>query len=85
VLYGNLVCAGGFDGMTASRVVEVYNPNPIDALGKWTVVAEMPEARAGAAGGVASSRLFVIGGTQTTALDPTTSLFEFDLLDTLPR
>jgi N-acetylneuraminic acid mutarotase len=81
VLYGKLVCAGGEIGPTVTRAVEVYDPT----LDEWTSVAEMPVERAGAPGAIVASRLYVVGGSQTTAFEPTTTLYEFDLLDTLPR
>jgi hypothetical protein len=81
VLYGQLVCAGGEIGTNVSRVVEVYDPTDDE----WTIVAEMPIERAGAAGAVVTSRLYVVGGSQTNAFTPTSTLYEFDLLDTLPR
>lgn len=81
VLYGQLVCAGGANNAGASKTVEIYDPT----LRTWTVVAEMPSARAGAAGAVVSARLYVVGGSETTSLDPTTTLLEFDFLDTVPR
>ena len=81
VVYGQLACAGGEIGTQVSRVVEVYDPNDDE----WTVVAELPIERAGAAGAVTTSRLFVVGGSETSAFIPTSTLYEFDLLDTLPR
>ncbi len=81
VVYGQLVCAGGEIGTEVSRVVEVYDPNDDE----WTMVVELPIERAGAAGAVVTSRLYVVGGSQTNAFTPTSTLFEFDLLDTLPR
>jgi N-acetylneuraminic acid mutarotase len=81
VVYGQLVCAGGATNEGASKTVEVYDPT----VRTWTVVTEMPVARAGAAGAVVTSRLYVAGGSESTALAPTTSLLEFDFLDTIPR
>jgi hypothetical protein len=45
----------------------------------------MPLDRAGAAGAVVTSRLYVVGGSETATLSPTSTNYEFDLLDTLPR
>lgn len=81
VVYGHLACAGGEIGTAVSRVVEVYDPNDDE----WTIVAELPIERAGAAGAVTTSRLYVVGGSETNAFTPTSTLYEFDLLDTLPR
>ena len=85
VVYGQLVCAGGetvVNGMIVpSRVVEVYD----DTQDEWTVTAQMPVDRGGAPGAIVTSRLYVVGGSETIALEPTSTLFEFDLLDTLPR
>lgn len=81
VLFGQLVCAGGATTGGVSTVVEVYDPT----LDVWTVSTEMPMPRAGAPGAVVASRLYVVGGTATTTLDPTSTLLEFDYLDTLPR
>jgi len=80
-VYGQLVCAGGEIGPTVTRAVEVYDPTDDE----WTSVAEMPVERAGAPGAIVTSRLYVVGGSQTTAFEPTSTLYEFDLLDTLPR
>lgn len=81
VLYGQLVCAGGAINGGVSNVVEVYDPT----LDVWTVSTEMPMPRAGAPGAVVTSRLYVVGGSPTTTLEPTGTLLEFDYLDTLPR
>ena len=80
-IYGQLVCAGGEtieNGMVVpSRVVELYDY----AQNTWTVTTEMPFARGGAPGAIVTSRLYVVGGSQTIALEPTSTLFEFDLFD----
>ncbi|MDQ3335885.1 MAG: hypothetical protein M4D80_12015 [Myxococcota bacterium] len=91
VIFGQLVCAGGEIGTAVSRVVEVYDPTDDEWTvptigGRWlAAIAEMPLERAGAAGAIVTSRLYVVGGSQTNALTPTNTLYEFDLLDTLPR
>jgi N-acetylneuraminic acid mutarotase len=82
-LYGFLICAGGETATGPTDIVEVYDPNP--AIDEWTTKPEMPEPRAGAPGAIVTSRLLVAGGSATTAFEPTSTLFEFDLLDTLPR
>jgi N-acetylneuraminic acid mutarotase len=81
VVYGQLVCAGGEQIAAVSRSVEVYDPT----LDTWTVSAEMPVERAGAPGAIVISRLYVVGGSQSPLPEPTSTLYEFDLLDTLPR
>ena len=83
VIYGRLVCAGGetiVNGtIVPSRAVEVYDPN----VDTWTAIAELPVERGGAAGAVVANRLYVIGGSASAALEPTATLFELDLLDTI--
>ncbi len=78
-VFGQLVCAGGESGATALRVVEMYDPT----LNTWTPLPDMPLERAGASGAVASHRLHVVGGSQTLMFEPTSSLFVFNLLDTI--
>ncbi|HLL22974.1 MAG TPA: kelch repeat-containing protein [Kofleriaceae bacterium] len=80
-LFGELVCAGGDQGGAASRAVESYDPT----LNEWTVLPELPVERAGAPGAIATSRLFVIGGSPSMAFEPTSTLFELDVLATIPR
>lgn len=85
LVYGNLVCAGGETvvngAVVPSRVVEVYD----STLDEWTVTAEMPADRGGASGAVVASRLYVVGGSESIALEPTATLYELDLLDTFER
>jgi N-acetylneuraminic acid mutarotase len=83
VVYGSLVCAGGEVGMAVTRAVETYDPT--DAMNAWDVQPDLPLERGGAPGAVVTSRLYVIGGSQSTAFEPTSTLYEFDLLDTIPR
>ena len=90
VLFGQLVCAGGEIGTAVTGVVESYDPNDdewtVVTTGGWLApIAVMPLERAGAAGAIVASRLYVVGGSQTNAFTPTSSLYEFDLLDTLSR
>jgi len=81
VVYGELVCAGGETGATTTRVVESYDPT----LNRWTTQPEMPFDRAGAPGAIVTARLYVVGGSETRAFEPTSSLYAFDILDTIPR
>jgi hypothetical protein len=91
VVFGQLVCAGGEIGTAVSRIVEAYDPTDdewtvVTSGGGWLApISEMPLERAGAAGAVVTSRLYVVGGSQTNAFTPTSTLYEFDLLDTLRR
>ena len=82
-VYGRLVCAGGetlVNGVIVpSRAVEVYDPN----VDTWTQIAEIPDARGGAAGAVVANRLYVVGGSASAALEPTATVFELDVLDTI--
>ncbi len=81
VVFSKLVCAGGASAMGASRVTEAYDPN----TNTWSMLPDMPVERAGAAGAVVAGRLYVAGGSATLTLQPTSTLFQFDLLDTVPR
>ncbi|MBA3394529.1 MAG: hypothetical protein H0T89_17925 [Deltaproteobacteria bacterium] len=78
-VFGQLVCAGGESGATALRVVEMYDPT----LNTWTDLPALPAERAGASGGVAAQRLHVVGGSASLMFEPTSSLFVFNLLDTI--
>ena len=80
-VYGKLVCAGGEIGPTTTRVVEAFDPSTL----RWESLPDMPFERAGAPGAVVTSRLYVVGGSQTRMFEPTSSLLSFDLLDTVPR
>lgn len=83
VLFGSLICAGGEIGSEVTRTVETYDPTQVSNA--WEVKAELPRERAGAPGAVVTSRLYVVGGSQSSAFEPTNTLYEFDFLDTLPR
>lgn len=83
VVYGSLVCAGGEIGTVVTRAVETYDPT--DPMNDWDVKPDLPFERGGAPGAVVTSRLYVVGGSQSTAFEPTSTLFEFDLLDTIER
>ena len=80
-VYGSLVCAGGEIGTVVSRAVEAYDPT--EATNEWEIMPDLPYDRAGAPGAIVTSRLYVVGGSQTKAFEPTNTLYEFDLLDTL--
>lgn len=80
-LYGDLVCAGGELGTAVTRAVEIYDPTE----DTWTIAPELPAERAGAPGAVVASRLYVIGGSASLAFEPTATLYEFDVLATIPR
>ncbi|MBA3822241.1 MAG: hypothetical protein H0X17_25370 [Deltaproteobacteria bacterium] len=78
-VYGQLVCAGGEAGDAVLRVTESYDPT----LDTWTALPELPVDRAGAPGAVIGQRLFVVGGSQTRAFEPTSNVLVFSLLDTI--
>ena len=81
VVLGELVCAGGQSGAGRDGIVASYNPY----LDAWTPREAMPVARAGTQGTAAGGRLFVPGGSGSTALEPTDTLYIYTPLDTAAR
>jgi len=81
VVIGELICVGGEAGQAADRVVEGYNPY----LDVWTAHEAMPVDRAGTQGAAVGARLFVPGGAETLALEPTDTLYVYAPLDTAAR
>lgn len=81
VALGHLVCAGGTRGDDALVAVESYDP----IADTWTAQPAMPSPRTGAPGAVIGQQLYVAGGTEGGVTAPTSTLFVFSLLDTLPR
>ncbi len=79
VALGQLVCAGGESGGAALHVVERYDP----VRDVWTAVPPLPIERAGTQGAVIGQRLFVPGGSGTLMFEPTATLYELSLLDTV--
>jgi len=80
VVLGELVCAGGESGVAARNVVQSYNPY----LDQWTTREAMPVDRAGTQGVAVGGRLFVPGGAQRLAFEPTDTLYIYTPLDTAP-
>jgi hypothetical protein len=77
VVLGQLVCAGGQAGVTASGLVDSYEPY----TNEWTVREPMPVARSGTQGAAAGGRLFIPGGAEPTG-EPSDTLYIFSPLDT---
>jgi Kelch motif protein len=81
VAVGQLLCAGGESGRTALGTVEGYDP-----IGDvWYDYPDMPVDRAGTQGTVIGERLYVPGGAQVLAFEPTDTLYVFSALDTAPQ
>jgi hypothetical protein len=79
VVLGQLVCAGGAGGTTARRAVDSYDPY----VDRWTKLGDaLPVARAGAPGAVVGGRLYVPGGADTLAIEPSDTLYVYAPLDT---
>jgi len=80
-VYGNLIVAGGESGRIALANVEGYDP----VTDVWTIYPDLPEARAGTQAAAIGQLLYVPGGAQMLAFEPTSSLYVFSLLDTIGR
>jgi len=80
-VYGNLIVAGGESGRIALANVEGYDP----VTDVWTIYPDLPAARAGTQAAAIGQLLYVPGGAQMLAFEPTSSLFVFSLLDTIGR
>jgi N-acetylneuraminic acid mutarotase len=80
-IYGNLIVAGGESGRIALANVEGYDP----VTDVWTLYPDLPEPRAGTQAAAIGQLLYVPGGAQMLAFEPTSSLFVFSLLDTIGR
>ena len=72
---GNLVVAGGVDGLSCLNSTELYEPR----LNKWRTIASMNEGRRGHELAVANDKLFAIGGFEYYG--PFSSVEQLDNVD----
>lgn len=78
-VFGQLVCAGGEDGVAALAAVDSYDPvNDV-----WTTLPDLPAPRTDTQGAAIGSRLFVPGGSSSLVPEVTATVFVLSLFDAL--
>lgn len=77
VVFGSLLCAGGEAGASALDVTQRYDP----ITDQWLDLTPMPVPRAGAQGAVIGGKLYVVGGAERIAFEPTDSVLVFSYVD----
>jgi N-acetylneuraminic acid mutarotase len=79
-IQSKLICAGGEAATSALSYTMAYDP----ILDVWTTLDTMPLPTAGTLGAVIGEKLYVPGGARELIFEPTTTLFIFSPLDTVP-
>lgn len=86
VILDRMVCAGGETADGPSTVVEAFDPQPAaTATSMWEAGEPMPAPRGGAPGVVVGNKLYIPGGSLTSAFEPLETLLIYAPLDTVAR